>query len=205
MPAQLSINPTRSAVMSMDYMTGIVSIYAKDNQEKLTSRAASVLKEARSLGMPVIHVQVAFRPGLPEVSERNQLFGAIKTSEQHQQLFKGAYGAIHAAVAPLEDEVVITKHRVSAFEGTDLEMILRAGDIDTLIMFGIATSGVVLYSLLHAADRDYRLIVIKDCCVDTDREVHDCLVEKIFSRQAAIVAAREFIESLKSIRVSTAE
>lgn len=205
MSAQLSIDPARSAVLSMDYMTGIVSIYAKDNQEELTSRAASVLEGARSVHVPVIHVQVAFRPGLPEVSGRNLLFRSIKTSEQHQQLFKGAYGAIHTAVAPLEDEVVITKHRVSAFEGTDLEIILRAGDIDTLIMFGIATSGVVLYSLLHAADRDYRLIVIKDCCADMDREVHDCLVEKIFPRQAAVVTASEFLESLKSISASRAQ
>jgi nicotinamidase-related amidase len=93
---------------------------------------------------------------------------------------KAPRGAIHAAVAPEGDDIVITKHRVGAFPGTDLEMILRANDIDTLILFGIATSGVVLSTLRHAADTDYRLIVIKDCCADSDAEVHACLVDKVF-------------------------
>jgi nicotinamidase-related amidase len=57
-------------------------------------------------------------------------------------------------------------------------MILRARDIDTLVLFGIATSGVVLSTLLHAADADYRLFVIKDCCADLDLDLHACLVDR---------------------------
>jgi nicotinamidase-related amidase len=85
---------------------------------------------------------------------------------------------------------------VSAFRGTDLEMILRAKEIDTLVLFGIATSGVVLSTLLEASDADYRLVVIKDCCVDGDAEVHACLVDKVFSRRAAVVSAGEFLAAL---------
>jgi nicotinamidase-related amidase len=70
-------------------------------------------------------------------------------------------------------------------------MILRAKDIDTLILFGIATSGVVLSTLLHASDADYRLILVKDCCIDLDSEVHACLTEKVFPRRAAVLAADE--------------
>jgi len=51
-------------------------------------------------------------------------------------------------------------------------MILRAKEIDTLVLFGIATSGVVLSTLLDASDADYRLIVVKDCCLDNDADVH---------------------------------
>jgi nicotinamidase-related amidase len=57
-------------------------------------------------------------------------------------------------------------------------MILRARDIDTLVLFGIATSDVVLSTLLHAADADYRLFVIKDCCADLDLDLHACLVDR---------------------------
>lgn len=135
----------------MDYQTGMVSIYVKDRD--LLARAANVLQRARDSGMTVIHVQVGFRPKHPEISLRNKLLGAIKNSVKHQQLFEGAAGAIHAAVAPQRDDIVITKHRVSAFTGTDLDMILRAKDADTLILFGIATSGVVLSTLLHALTR----------------------------------------------------
>jgi len=192
---KLSFEPARSAVLSMDNQAGIVSIYVKE-PEGFLGRASSVLERSRSAGMKVIHVQVGFRPRLPEVSTRNPLFSSIKSSAQHQKLFQGALGAIHPALAPQDDDIVITKHRVDAFNGTDLEMILRANDIDTLILFGIATSGVVLSTLLHAADADYRTVVIRDCCADLDPEVHACLVEKVFPRQGSVITAAEYLEAL---------
>jgi nicotinamidase-related amidase len=195
MTAQLSFDPARSAVLSMDYQTAIVSNYAKDPD--MLSRAASILRQARSAGMTVIHMQVGFRPKFPEISPRNAAFSAIKTSPKYQQMFESGGNAIHASVAPEGDDILVTKHRVGAFAGTDLEMILHARDIDTLILFGIATSGVVLSTVRHAADADYRLIVIKDCCADADAEVHACLLDKVFPRQATVVAAGEVLDFLK--------
>jgi nicotinamidase-related amidase len=194
---QLSLDPTRTAVLSMDLQAGIVSIYVKDPE--LLARAASVLQRARASAMRIIHVQVGFRPNLPEVSSRNLLFAGIKSSPQHQRLFQGPIGAIHAAVAPEPDDIVTTKHRVSAFAGTDLELILCANDIETLVLFGIATSGVVLSTLLEAADADYRLVVIKDCCTDLDLELHNCLFDKLFPRQAHVLTTSEFLDLLDSL------
>jgi len=193
--ARLFPELNRAAVLSMDLQAAIVGFYIKDDDSFLP-RAAGVLERARASGMQVVHVQVGFRPGLPEVSTRNQLFGAIKTSAQWQQIFQGSSGAIHHDVAPRGEEVVITKHRVSAFAGTDLEMVLRAQEIDTLVMQGIATSGVVLATLLQASDADYRLFVIKDCCGDRDPDVHACLVEKVFPRMATMLTAAEFEQAL---------
>lgn len=187
----------RTAVLSMDLQTAIVSIYAK-SQPDFLPRVACALAAARERAMNVIHVQVGFRPGFPEISERNFLFGAIKTSAQWQQIFQGAAGAIHPDVAPLDDEAVVVKHRVNAFHGTDLDMILRAKEIDTLVLFGIATSGVVLSTLLDASDADYRLIVVKDCCLDNDADVHACLIEKVFPRRATVLSADELREALGS-------
>jgi len=192
--ATFPIHPTHTAVLSMDCQTGIVSIYTKGDKDAFLARAASVLNHARAVGMTVIHVQVGFRPGLPEVSSRNLLFRSIKSSAQHQKLFEGPLAAIPSAIAPKEGEIVVTKHRVSAFAGTDLAMILRANEIDTLVLFGIATSGVVLSTLLEAADADFRLAVIKDCCADLDSDLHDCLVSKVFPSRAAVLSAREFAE-----------
>jgi nicotinamidase-related amidase len=193
--AQIISDLTRAAVLSMDLQTAIVSIYTK-SQPDFLSRVAGVLTESRARAMTVIHVQVGFRPGFPEVSERNQLFGAIKTSAQWQQVFQGPAGAIHPEVAPVNDEPVVVKHRVNAFHGTDLEMILRAKEIDTLILLGIATSGVVLSTLLDASDADYRLIVVKDCCIDLDADVQTCLIEKIFPRRATVLSSDELREAL---------
>ncbi len=195
MAATFPIYPAHAAVLSMDCQTGIVSIYTKDAKEAFLTRAASVLNHARAIGMTVIHVQVGFRPGLPEVSSRNALFGAIKSSAQHQKLFQEPLGAIPAVIAPKEGEIVITKHRVSAFTGTDLAMILRANDIDTLVLYGIATSGVVLSTLVEAADADFRLAAIKDCCADLDSNLHEDLINKFFPYRASVLSAREFIEA----------
>jgi nicotinamidase-related amidase len=197
MKIEPALNPARTAVLAMDLQNGIVSIYCTGDPE-LIARCADVLKAARAAKMPVIHVRVGFRPGLPEISSRNPLFGAIKTSERHQQLFHGTGGDIHPALGPAEDDIIVTKHRVSAFEGTDLEMILRSQEIDTLVLFGIATSGVVLSTLLHASDSDYRLIVVRDCCMDTDAELHAALLDKLFARRATVLTAADLLESLGS-------
>jgi nicotinamidase-related amidase len=194
-PPSFPIYPAHTAVLSMDCQTSIVSVYAKDDKDAFLNRALTVLNHARATGMTVIHVQVGFRPGLPEVSSRNLLFGAIKSSRQWQKLFEGPLGTIPSVIAPKEGEIIIIKHRVSAFAGTDLAMILSANEIDTLVLFGLATSGVVLSTLAEAADQDFRLAVVKDCCADQDPALHDCLINRFFPSRATVLSAREFAEA----------
>ncbi len=103
---------------------------------------------------------------------------------------------MHPTVAPKAGEVVVTKHRVSAFAGTDLDMILRANGIQPVILAGIATGGVVLSTIRYAADADYRLVVVEDCCADRDLEVHRVLMEKVFARQTTAVKAVDVVLAL---------
>ena len=91
---------------------------------------------------------------------------------------------------------MVGKHRVNAMFGTDLQMILGARNIDTLILLGYATSGVVLSTSRYAADADYRLFVVEDCCADNDVAVHDFLCAKIFPRQAEVVQSVDVIKAL---------
>lgn len=178
-------------MLSMDLQSGVVSVYAADGD--VVTRARTLLQHGRDAGMTIIHVKVGFRPGVPEIHDRNMLLGAIKKSFTHQQFFTGPSGAIHQAVAPHEGDLVVTKSRISAFAGTDLALLLRAREIDTLVLFGIATSGVVLSTALAAADADYRLFILKDCCADLDPSVHSCLIEKIFPRFATVLTSEEFL------------
>ena len=192
MADQLSIDRARSAVLIMDYQVAVVEGFATD-KEALVQRAAEVLAQARGAGLKIIYIVVNFRPGYPEVSARNANFAAVRQSGR----FAGEAGTeVHHAVAPQPGDITVIKHRVGAFPGTDLDMILRANDIQTIVMFGIATSGVVLSTLRHAADADYRLLVLKDCCSDRDAEVHRVLVDKVFPRQATVTTASEFIKAL---------
>ncbi|MFI5890193.1 cysteine hydrolase family protein [Actinoplanes sp. NPDC051513] len=153
-------------------------------------RLRGVIAAARAGGLPVISVMVGFRPGFPEVSPRNKIFGGIAARAG------SGSNEIHPDVAPLDGDVVVTKRRVSAFAGSDLDVVLRAGEIDHLILTGIATSGVVLSTLRQAADLDFRLTVVGDCCLDNDPEVHRVLVEKVFPRQADVTTSALFAQGL---------
>jgi nicotinamidase-related amidase len=139
-------------------------------------------------------VIIGFRAGYPEVSKRNKSFGAISGTGRFTEGDPGS--AIHPAVAPDSADIIVTKRRVSAFAGSDLEVVLRAGGIDHLVLAGIATSGVVLSTLRQAADLDYQLTVLAEGCLDADPEVHRVLMEKVFPRQADVVGIADWTASL---------
>jgi nicotinamidase-related amidase len=87
---------------------------------------------------------------------------------------------------------------VSAFSGSDLDVLLRANNIDSLVLCGIATSGVVLSTIRQAADLDYTLTVLSDACLDADPEVHNVLMTKVFVRQATVLTVEEWTSQLAS-------
>jgi nicotinamidase-related amidase len=194
----LLVDPKTSALLVMDFQTAIVDGPAihgdAADKSALLARAVKLIDAARKAGMRVIYVVVGFRAGYPEVSPRNKSFSAIRGTGR---FVDGSAGAeVHPAVLPKPGDVVVTKHRVSAFTGTELEMVLRANGIETLVVTGIATSGVVLSTIRHAADADYRLLVVADCCADPDPEVHRVLIEKVFARQTTVTTADAVIAAL---------
>ncbi|MGH7996419.1 MAG: cysteine hydrolase family protein [Opitutaceae bacterium] len=195
MPEPLSIDPATTALLVMDFQTLIAESHATD-RDALLGRTAGLIDAARAATIPVIYVVVGFRPGYPEISSRNRSFAGLKTSGRFSAGCGGA--EIHPVVAPKPGEIVVTKHRVGAFAGTDLEMILRARGARTLLLAGIATSGVVLSTVRHAADADYEMIVVGDCCSDPDPEVHRVLLDRVFARQACVATAASVIGSLRT-------
>ena len=177
-----------AALLVMDVQTGIVNNFAKD--AKLIPSIKSAIATARKKKMPVIYVKVAFRDGFPEISKNNKSFSMI---QKRNALFADKKTMdIYPEVAPKSGDIVVEKRRVSGFTGSDLEVILRSQNITHLVLCGIATSGVVLSTLREAADKDYQLSVLSDCCTDGDEEVHKVLMTKVFPRQADIVTVKEW-------------
>lgn len=185
------MDPGRTALLIMDVQRGIVE---RLGSESLLARLTEAAAAARKAGVRVIYVKVGFREGYPEVSRRNPSFARIAESES---FIEGRSSEIHEAIAPQRGDVVVTKRRVSAFAGSDLDVVLRAADIDALVLAGIATSGVVLSTLRQAADMDYSLAVLADACADADEELHRMLLERVFPRQAQILTVAEWVAAAR--------
>ncbi|HTW05668.1 MAG TPA: isochorismatase family cysteine hydrolase [Streptosporangiaceae bacterium] len=188
-----------TALLVMDVQQGIVERFAEDAE--YLSRLSRAIGTARGAGIPVIYVVVGFRSGHPEISARNRTFSAAAAAGRFAE--GDPASEIHPAVAPLPGDPVVTKRRVSAFTGSDLEVLLRGLDTGTLVLTGIATSGVVLSTLRQAADLDYRLVVLSDACLDADPEVHRVLTEKVFPRQADVLTVAQWQPAQEAAREGT--
>src|SRR5260370_5686789 len=175
----MSDTHSKMALLVMDVQVGIVTRY--EQMGDFLTPISAAITTARAATIPVIYVIVAFRPGYPEMSPRNKAFSAIK-QQQSSLSATMTTTEIHPAIAPQPTDIVVTKRRVSAFSGSDLEVVLRAQDISHLVLCGIRTSGVVLSTLREAADKDYQLTVLADCCVDIDKQIQPVLLSTFFPR-----------------------
>jgi nicotinamidase-related amidase len=192
----LSLDRQHTALLIADFYATFMSSLPHAVDRQVVEKTQRLQGAAREAGLFVCYCATVFRPGYVEISERNKTFRERKHSGQ--PAVSDPVQLIHPAVRPAAGEVVVGKHRVNALYGTALDLILRASNIDTLIILGYATSGVVLSTTRYAADLDYRLVVVEDCCADQDPAVHDFLTQRIFPRQAEVVGAADVIAALKA-------
>ncbi len=182
---------SNTALLVMDMQDGIVAMLP--DATKILGNVSKAIAAAREHNIPVIYVVVGFRKGIPEVSENSsKMFAGGKA--HFSTLDLDAFMKVHSDLAQAEGEVTVIKRRVSAFTGSDLEVILRAYGIQHIVLTGIATSGVVLSTLREAADKDYKITVLADCCADRDEEVHNVLTTKVFPGQADVVNVEDWIK-----------
>jgi nicotinamidase-related amidase len=188
-----TLDPRRTAFLTLDIQTALVDFYAKA-KEDFVRAVTSLLACARNLNATVIHVKVGFRPGFPEVSERNRLFSSLTKNPDYAKMLNTEWLNLHPALEARPDEPVVAKPRISAFEGTDLKVLLRSKDIDTLVLFGIITSGVVLSTALEAMDQDYRVLIVRDACADSDPELHACLLDRLLAKRTDVVTTAQLVQ-----------
>ena len=176
------------ALLLMDLQNSVLNRVGAE--EPYLDNVVATQERAEAAGLLVVLVRIAFRAGHPEISARNKVFSAAVPKsymvigdpavEPHPRLMRG------------KGEVVVTKRRISAFAGSDLDVVLRSRDVTHLVIAGIATSGVVLSTVRDAADRDYELTVLEDLCLDSDDEVHRVLTTKVFIRQSDVIVAADW-------------
>ena len=176
------------ALLVMDMQQGILKNYPA--ARGTLANIKQVLDAARKKNVLVLYIRLGLRPGLPEVNVNNKMIAGLRDRLGNNSVEE--WMQIEEGIAPTENEIIVNKKRVSAFSGSDLEVLLRSNGIQHIVLCGVATSGVVLSTLREAADKDYKITVLSDCCMDADEEVHRVLTTKVFPRQADVVTCEEW-------------
>jgi nicotinamidase-related amidase len=182
------VDRATTALVLMDFQPGALGRFP--DAGTLLTRVGEALAWARKAQVRVCFVRVAFTEhDHAAIPGRNKTFAPVG---QHRLFGADAPETrIHPSLDVREEDLVVRKTRVGAFSTTDLHAALRERGIDTLILAGIATSGVVLSTVRHAADADYRIVVLADASADPDPEVHRVLTEKVFPAQADVITTSD--------------
>ncbi|KAF7964260.1 cysteine hydrolase [Cupriavidus sp. UYMU48A] len=181
--------PAKTALVVMHYQTDILGLFPSV-APTLLANTRRLCDAARASGVSVYFAKIHFRPGYPEVSPLNRNGQGIK------QLGLFVDDHICPELGQQATEPLIVAHRASVFFGTDLQVRLSAQGIDTLLMVGIASTGVVLSSVAYASDADFRLFTVKDCCYDPDPVVHDHLFSTAFDSRTTVLSLAEALRLL---------
>lgn len=157
----------KTAVITLDIINdichpdGALARYAdRIEQNKVINNINQILAWGRQNDMLIVHVRLGFRPNYQDGSVVSPIF---KFAKEKQILKVSEWGSQFCDILDRNDEdVEIIKHRVSAFYGTDLDLILRANKIEQLVLTGVATNNAVELTAREAHDRDYAVTVVGD-------------------------------------------
>jgi nicotinamidase-related amidase len=179
-----ALDPKQTALLVMDFQRGVVDRMC--GLDGLLTRVQQAIADVRDHGGTIGYVRVAFTEAdwaaIPPV---NAVFARV--SDNRLMHHEDPSTAIDDRLAPEPGDIVVRKTRVGAMSTTDLDRQLRDRGITTLVLAGISTSGVVLSTVIEAADRDYRLYVLSDGTEDLDAETRDVLLGKVFPRRAQVI------------------
>lgn len=185
----MKLDPKTTAVLSLDMQAGIIGMVS--DASVIVGSAARATDYARKNGVHLIHVGIGFEDGYPEIPDHSG-FARIKGSGM---FIKGSPSAKFDESIAHAGDLFVYKQRVSAFSENNLNMLLRAKGVTDLVLFGLATSGIVLSTARRAYDLDYRMTILRDACGDTDDETHRVLLDKVLAKQATVCTVDEFIKA----------
>jgi len=178
----------------MDVQKGTARRSAMFRERNVGRAAKSVLEAARKAGILVVHVAIDYQPAF--FSPRNKFLQKVRIPALSAPGVDVAeLLEIVDEVKPLADEPVIRKPRMNPFFGTPLESMLRSRDIDTVVLMGVATEFVVEAAARHAADADFRVIVLEDCCASFSDEAHRAALH-IMDHLAMLATSADFLQSV---------
>jgi nicotinamidase-related amidase len=205
--AELALNP---AVLTIDLHRGhldpeVATLpLAAHASAALVERVLPLLDAYRELGLPVIHVVTAYRNRGEILSNRYWRFQSERPGSSRRAIAEhnlaGMPGLeLMPGIGRPDDVVVETKKRYDCFLGTDLELVLRSGGHDALLVLGVNTNSCVIATAIAASVRDFAVYVVEEG-VDTmlSRDLHDAALSVLDASFAWIVSAETTLDVLRA-------
>ncbi len=200
----MSINTSKSALLIMHYQNGLVrpeGIFAfsgtpaQVEKHNCLEKTAAVLKASRGAGVTVIYVNIAYRPGFPEL--KKPTYPLIESIQERGAFLRGSWDAdVPDELKPEPSDIIVINFDSSAFSHTDLDCILRAKDIKQLFLAGIATNWIVESTTRYGAELGYDITVLEDCCQGFTDELHEFAITQTLPFYAVIMKSPDFIADL---------
>lgn len=157
---------------------------------------ADLADACRKKGAPVIHVWFQVAQGCPEVTMNAPLFEGLRETGA---LVKGSWGAEPVdGLRPEPGDLIVVKSRMSPWETTGIETILKAHDVDTIINTGAWTNMAVEHTARTAADRGYRVISPEDATSTMNAEWQAAAMNFALQNVSVVTDTKTVLRELSS-------
>jgi nicotinamidase-related amidase len=191
----LMLDPRRCAFLAMDFQHDILAVTPQYREKHLLETVTRVLDAARHTSATIVYITVSFRDDYADAPAHSPLFQAEKARGVMKVGSPGA--AICEELTPQTGDLVINKHGVDPFNSTHLANVLRARDVETLVLMGVWTNYVVEATARTGADSGYRIIVVTDGCASDTEDHHQFFVNQILPMLGTAATASDVIAALR--------
>jgi nicotinamidase-related amidase len=187
-----------SAFLVLHFQNGVAhpngvwgkNLFAQVQKNGSIGNTQKALDAARRRGMTVIFVNIAWRPGYPELPDNT--CGLLREAKENNECLVGSWGTeVIGELKPRENEIVVTNFGSDSFEGTDLDLILRNKNIRNLYVTGQCIEHVVATTIKRAVNMGYTATLLQDCTSGFTDQNYDAMVE-ILPLYAELTTAEEF-------------
>jgi len=176
-------------------------------EHDMPNRLNMLIGACREHGVQVIHTPISFGEGCPEAG--SSPYGIMAPVAQSGAFITGTWGAKVAEVLDqAESDIVIEKHRICAFEGSELESALRDRGIETLIVAGLLTDNCVEATIRIAYDKGFEVFAVTDATATLDPDKQKLTTEQsfpLFSKPITHTEALQMLASAATVQVATVE
>ncbi|MFF8022089.1 cysteine hydrolase family protein [Streptomyces sp. NPDC007896] len=199
----MELDPAKTAVLVVHMVRDIVTregafgqIFADGVElHQVVPQVGRLLSTARAGGATPVYLRVVFKPGYPDLVANCPLLGM---AAQTGALEDGKPGAeIVPELAPRDGELVIDHQRLTGFFGTELDVLLRARGITTVIACGVATNISVEGTARDAVNLGYRTVIASDACSTASDQAHQATLET-FQLLGEVASVEEISAALQA-------